>query len=110
VFHLNILLTTKKEPLNVCLIFLCPTDPPQKGKENTTKGTIKISVKLPHQMGHVLSDQKEGRKQVAPPTKKRKGCVCTNAIGEGPNRWRSKDLTPKSKPRSIGRERGPKKR
>jgi hypothetical protein len=29
-----------------------------------TKGVIKISVKPPHQMGHVLSDQEEGGKQV----------------------------------------------
>jgi hypothetical protein len=92
------------------LIFLCPTNPPQGGREDTTKGIIRINAMLPHQMGHVLSNQKEGEKQVTPPTKKQKGCVCTDAVGEGPNGRHSKDLTPKFKLRPLGGERGPKRR
>jgi hypothetical protein len=48
------------------LIFLCPINPPRKGRKDTTKGTIRISLKLPHQMGHMLGDHKEGGKQIAP--------------------------------------------
>jgi len=36
-----------------------------KGKD-TTKGTIKISAKLPHQTNQVLGDQEEGRTQTTP--------------------------------------------
>jgi hypothetical protein len=83
-------------------IFLYPINPPWRGRKDTIKRTIKISLKLPCQMGHMLGDQKEGGKQVAPFVEKRKGCVCTYIIGEGPNGRCSKDLTPKSKPKSWG--------
>ncbi len=58
----------------------------------------------------MLGDQKEGEKQAAPPIKKQKGCACPIINEVGPNRKFSKDLTPKSKPRPFGGEKGLKKR
>ncbi len=57
----------------------------------------------PHQIGHMLGDQMEGKKQVAPPVKEQKGCACIVTNEEGPNVRCSKDLTPKSKPRPLGK-------
>jgi hypothetical protein len=53
-------------------------------------------------MDHLRNDQKEGGKQVAPPTKERKGYVCTDVVGENPNGRQSKDLIPKFKPKTLG--------
>lgn len=58
----------------------------------------------------MLGIQKEGEKQVTPPIKEQKGCACTVTNEVGPNGKSSKDLTPKSKPRPFGGERGPKRR
>jgi hypothetical protein len=63
-------------------------------KKDRTKGVIRISVELPHQMGPVLGDQKEGKKQSAFPIEEQKGCANINVTGESPNKRRSKNLTP----------------
>jgi hypothetical protein len=52
----------------------------------------------------VLDDKKEGKKQIVVPTKEQKGCAHTNMVGEGPNGRCSKDLTPKFKPRLLGKK------
>lgn len=50
---------------------------PHEGeKKNTIEETIKISATPPHQMGHMLGDQGESKKQSTPPVEKQKGCVC----------------------------------
>jgi hypothetical protein len=76
-------------------------NPPQGGRKNTTKGTIKRSAKPPHQTGHKLKGQEEGKTQVTPPNEKQKGCVSTKIARKGPNGKHSKDVTPKSKPRPL---------
>jgi hypothetical protein len=48
------------------------------GRQRHHWGTIIISVRPPHQIGHMLGGQKESKMQAAPPTKKQKGCVNTN--------------------------------
>ncbi len=64
----------------------------------------------PHQIGHMLSDKKENKKQVAPPIEERKGCTCIVMGEKGSNERHSKDLTKKYKTKPLGGERGPKKR
>jgi hypothetical protein len=39
--------------------------PHEKEEKNTIEETTKIGAKSPHQMGHVVSSQEEGEKQVA---------------------------------------------
>jgi hypothetical protein len=58
------------------LVSLCPINPSWRGKKNTIEETIKISATPPHQMGHMLGDQGESKKQSTPPVEKQKGCVC----------------------------------
>jgi hypothetical protein len=72
-------------------------------KKDTIDRTVRISVKRPHQMGPMLGDQKEGKKQGAFPIKEQKGSANINMIEEGSNCRHSKDLTPKSKPKPPGR-------
>lgn len=43
--------------------------PHEREKKDTTEETTKLGARSPHQIGHVLSGQEEGEKQVAPPTK-----------------------------------------
>jgi len=87
---------------------------PHEGEEkDTTKRTIKINVRRPHQMGPMLSDQKEGGKQCAFSIEKRKGCASIDVIKEGLNGRHSKDIRPKFKLKLLrgrGGKRRPKKR
>jgi hypothetical protein len=41
--------------------------PHEKEEKNTIEETTRIGAKSPHQMGHVVSGQEEGEKQVAFP-------------------------------------------
>lgn len=68
--------------------------PHEKEEKNTIEETTRIGAKSPHQMGHVVSGQEEGEKQVAFPVEEWMGSVHTNATREGPNGRGSKDLTP----------------
>jgi hypothetical protein len=52
----------------------------------------------------MLGGQKESGMQATPLAKKERGCANTNATKEGPNERHSKDLTPKSKPKTLGGE------
>jgi len=56
----------------------------------------------PHQIGHMLSDKKENKKQVAPLIEERKGCTCIVMDEKGSNERHSKDLTKKYKTKPLG--------
>lgn len=55
-------------------------------------------------MNHVLSDQEEVEKQVAPPAKERKRCVCIVVDEACLNGRCLNNLTPKSKLMPLGGE------
>jgi hypothetical protein len=74
----------------------------KKEKKDIIEGIVRINAKPPHQMNHVLSDQEEGEKQVAPLAKEQKGCMCTIINMPCPNGRRLKNLKPKSKLRPLG--------
>ncbi len=59
--------------------------PHKNEKKYTTKGTTKISVKLPHQTDHMLDNREEGGMQLALPIEKQNGCASTNSAEEGLN-------------------------
>jgi len=102
VFCLEFFLITKKKLPKTCPSFSVWLIRHGGEEKDTTKGTIRINVKPPHQIGHGLRGQEEGETQVTPFTKKQKGCVNINTAKKGPNGKHSKDLTPKSKPKPLG--------